>query len=473
MLARLAASVPPSVRTICEQLEAAGHQAVTVGGAVRDAILGRDAGDWDVATSATPQQVIALFRRTIPTGLQHGTVTVLTGASRRAADDEFAVEVTTFRGEGAYTDGRRPDEVHFGVPLEEDLARRDLVVNAIAYSPARGQIFDPFGGREDLRLRRLRAVGVPLERFLEDGLRVMRAIRFAAALEFSLDAATEEALTPALPSLAKVSKERITVELLKLLAARQPSLGLEVAVRRGVLELILPEVVRGVASRGRAMDELLRRVDAAEPEARLGALMFDVVGEAQAPKGKGRPSQLAERGAEGGAAQPTERGVEGTAGTVGGASGYDRAAQQTVDGVLRRLKMKTTDCARASQVAAAAAALDVRPPLEEIGVRRVLSSVGRGFAASAVEAWRADGVARPGGGGAALAEHGRTILARGDALAVAELAVAGADLMAELAMPPGAEIGKILRALLEQVLDEPAGNERARLLAAAAKLRAG
>ncbi len=466
---RLAASVPPSVRQICEQLEAAGHQAVTVGGAVRDALLGRAAGDWDVATSATPQQVIGLFRRTIPTGLQHGTVTVLTGASRASRGgpggsgdgpaDEFAVEVTTFRGEGAYTDGRRPDEVHFGVPLEEDLARRDLVVNAIAYSPARHQLIDPFGGREDLRLRRLRAVGVPLERFLEDGLRVMRAIRFAAVLEFSLDAATEEALEPALTSLAKVSKERITVELTKLLAARQPSLGLVIAARRGVLELVLPEVLGALAAHGRTTAELGARVDAAAPEARLGALLLDLGG---APGPRGSAPTGAKSGDKASKAGAPPR-------------GYDRLAQQNVDGILRRLKMKNSDSERASQVAAAGAALALMPAsaLDEEGVRRVLAAVGRAHAAAAVEAWRADGVARPGGGGAALAEHGASVISRGDALAVSELAVAGADLMAELGLPAGAELGKILRALLEQVLAEPAKNQRAALLEAAAALRAG
>lgn len=450
MLARLAAAVPPSVRQICERLEEAGHQAVTVGGAVRDAILGRAAGDWDVATSAKPEEVMALFRRTIPTGLQHGTVTVLTGAARSAVDEQ-AVEVTTFRGEGAYSDGRRPDAVHFGVPLEEDLARRDLVVNAIAYSPARGEIFDPFGGREDLRLGRLRAVGRPIERFTEDGLRVMRAVRFAAVLEFALDAETEAALEPALPSLAKVSRERVTVELHKLLGARKPSIGLAVAVRRGVLASILPEVTRGLARRGRSAEELCRRVDEAAREARLAALVCDVEA--------GEEAARAEAKAAAKSAPPL--------------AGYDRGVQREVDALLRKLKMKTADCAQASQAAAAAAALEVRPALDERGVRQVLAAVGRAFAATAVEVWRADGVARPTGGGAALAERGRAILERGEALAVSELAVAGADLMAELGMPAGAEVGKLLRALFEEVLVAPEQNQRAALLAAARRLRAG
>src|SRR5258706_1091544 len=133
----LAAAVPGNVRDVCARLTAAGHQAVTVGGAVRDALIGRTPGDWDVATSARPEAVLALFRHTIPTGLQHGTVTVVTG---RGADTH--VEVTTYRGEGAYTDARRPDHVVFGVPLVDDLARRDLVVNAIAYDPANDEIID-------------------------------------------------------------------------------------------------------------------------------------------------------------------------------------------------------------------------------------------------------------------------------------------------------------------------------------------
>ena len=215
----------------------AGYQAVAVGGAVRDVLLGHEPGDWDVATSAHPDEVLKLFRHTIPTGLQHGTVTIVTGRGV-----ESHVEVTTYRGEGAYTDARRPDSVVFGVPLQEDLARRDLTVNAIAYDVAGDAMFDPFGGLIDLEAKRLRAVGVAVDRFTEDGLRVMRAVRFAAQLEFTLEAATEAAIGPALPSLAKVSRERVSDELRKLLDAPRPSLGLVPAQRTGILETILPGV---------------------------------------------------------------------------------------------------------------------------------------------------------------------------------------------------------------------------------------
>jgi tRNA nucleotidyltransferase (CCA-adding enzyme) len=257
----LAAAVPSNVRDVCATLTSAGHQAVTVGGAVRDALIGRMPGDWDVATSAHPEHVQQLFRHTIPTGLQHGTITVVTGKGVATH-----VEVTTYRGEGAYTDARRPDHVVFGVPLVEDLARRDFVINAIAYDPANDEIIDPFGGIADLERNVLRAVGDPIARFTEDGLRVMRAVRFVAVLEVALDAATEAGIAPALPSLAKVSRERVSDELRKLLAARRPSLGLAIALRTGILTTILPaDVVPRLA---------IDRVDAAAPELRLAALMM-------------------------------------------------------------------------------------------------------------------------------------------------------------------------------------------------------
>ncbi|HWU89444.1 MAG TPA: hypothetical protein VN253_19420, partial [Kofleriaceae bacterium] len=285
-LARLDAAVPRHVREVCQVLARAGHQAVTVGGAVRDALIDREPGDWDVATSAPPDEVIARFPKTIPTGLQHGTVTVVTG---RGAESH--VEVTTFRGEGAYTDARRPDRVTFGVPLEDDLARRDLRVNAMAYDPAARRLIDPYGGRRDLEERMLRAVGPTgnvyedaVARFTEDGLRVMRAVRFAAALEFALDPDTERGIAPALPSLAKVSKERISEELRKILASREPSRALAPAVRAGIVDLILPELPSAWdawstalhGDRAGAVARWLARVDAAPPFARLGALVADL-----------------------------------------------------------------------------------------------------------------------------------------------------------------------------------------------------
>src|SRR5688500_5357446 len=157
---------------VCRRLAAAGHQAHVVGGCVRDVLLGRPAKDWDVATSALPDDVQKIFRRTVPTGIAHGTITVLVGKDH--------VEVTTYRGEGAYSDARRPDHVVFGVTLEEDLARRDFTVNALAWDPIGRAVHDPFGGRADVAARVLRAVGAASARFAEDGLRIVRAVRFVA-----------------------------------------------------------------------------------------------------------------------------------------------------------------------------------------------------------------------------------------------------------------------------------------------------
>lgn len=259
-LARLVAAVPANVIAVCDTIAASGFQAVAVGGAVRDVLRGVEPGDWDLATSASPDQILKLFRHTIPTGIQHGTVTIVTGRGI-----ESHVEVTTYRGEGTYTDARRPDSVVFGVPLRADLARRDLTVNAIAYDVAQQQIFDPFGGIEDLHGGVLRAVGTAVERFTEDGLRVMRAVRFAAQLGFALEPETEAGIRPALPSLAKVSRERVSDELRKLLAAPRPSLGLLIAQRTGILETILP---------GLALD--LEAPDRVDPSVRLAALFVPV-----------------------------------------------------------------------------------------------------------------------------------------------------------------------------------------------------
>ena len=434
-LARLDAAVPRNVRDVCDRLARAGHEAVAVGGAVRDALLGRSPGDWDVATSARPEEVLKLFPRTIPTGLQHGTVTVVTGKGA-----ESHVEVTTFRGEGAYTDARRPDHVTFGVPLVEDLARRDLRVNAMAYDPARRRLIDPFEGQRDIADRMLRAVGPTgnvyedaVARFSEDGLRVMRAVRFAATLEFALDPDTERGIEPALPSLAKVSRERVSDELRKILASREPSRALAPAERTGILRVILPELegawqiwatVRG--GRDRAVSHWLARVDAAAPPSRLGALLADL----------SPPDSSSSR--------------------------LDRATSKLAGDVLRRLKFSNDELAAASVAAGTGSACCV-PAWSDAQVRRLLADVTRPHAAAAVALWRADGAKD-------LAARAAAILDRGDPLAPGELAISGKDLMSALSMAPGPAVGRLLQALFDRVLDDPSLNTRDHLLAEAQRL---
>ena len=439
----LAAAVPPNVRAVCTTLAAAGHQAVTVGGAVRDAILGRAPGDWDVATSAHPEEVMALFKRTIPTGLQHGTVTIVTGRG-----EESHVEVTTFRGEGAYTDARRPDHVTFGVPLVEDLARRDLRVNAMAYDPATDQLIDPYAGRVDLAEAKLRAVGPTgivyddaVARFTEDGLRVMRAVRFAAVLEFELDPDTERGIVPALPSLAKVSKERISDEVHKLLATRQPSRGLGIAERTGIIAMILPALAAGLDAWGAAREGRaaavagwLARVDQAAhaaDDATLGEDQRAAVVLAALLVEVGDP-----------AFDPRRR---------------DGVVFEQVDAILRALKFSNQEALAAAQLASIVRAAEVSD-LTAPELRKLFAAVGREQATLASVLWRAH---RPGSPVIADAER---ILHERHPLSPKELAVTGKDLITALDQPPGPVIGRILAVLMSRVLEDPTLNTRERLL---------
>jgi tRNA nucleotidyltransferase (CCA-adding enzyme) len=439
-LERLRAAVPANVRAVCETLEGAGYQAVTVGGAVRDAILGRKPGDWDVATSAHPEQVMALFKHTVPTGLQHGTVTIVTG---RGQDSH--VEVTTFRGEGAYTDARRPDHVVFGVPLVEDLARRDLRVNAMAYDPAKDQLIDPFGGQRDIDDKLLRAVGPgdqstgnvyedAVGRFTEDGLRVMRAVRFAAQLEFALDPDTERGIVPALPSLAKVSKERISDELRKILATREPSRALAIAERTRILAQIAPELVEAFEAwdtagggRDRGLEAWLAGVDRTPVAARLGAMFAELAGpDPQTPRC------------------------------------LDRDAAKRAEAVLRRLKFSNDEIATASVIVGAISATLVTD-WTEADARHLLADITRGHAASVIAVWRARGAE-------SLARTVEAILSRGDALAISDLVLSGNELIDALQLTRGPLVGRLLRALLDRVLDDPTLNTRDKLVELARSL---
>lgn len=249
------ASLPPAVDQVLRTLQRAGYPTYMVGGSVRDLLRGVAPKDFDLATAARPEQVQACFRRVLPTGLQHGTVTVLLGGEQ--------VEVTTFRTEGVYLDGRRPSEVSFRDDVRDDLARRDFTINAMAYDPVTRTLVDPFGGRADLDARMVRCVGVPEERFGEDGLRVMRAVRIATVLDFNLDGPTEAAISGALPVFNRIAIERVTEELRKLMLSPHVSRGLLLLRRTGLTATILPGLWDG-----QAIDDAVARVPAVL-EARL------------------------------------------------------------------------------------------------------------------------------------------------------------------------------------------------------------
>jgi tRNA nucleotidyltransferase (CCA-adding enzyme) len=420
-IARLAKAVPAHVREVCSTITAAGFQAVTVGGAVRDALLGNVPADWDVATSARPEQVLLLFRHTIPTGLQHGTVTVVTGRG-----EQSHVEVTTFRGEGAYSDSRRPDNVVFGVPLVEDLARRDLTVNAIAYDPAKREIIDPFGGQQDLAEHRLRAVGTAVDRFTEDGLRVMRAVRFAAKLQFELDPETEAGIAPALPSLAKVARERVCDELLKMIDANEPSRGFSIARRTGIVKSILPDLDAAISDER----DWLAAVDRAQVEVRLAALLAPL-------RSTSTP-----------------------------ATNVDSTTQKRVLLILRELKFSNVDSELAAQLVAVAHCplpdtRDHEALRDPVAIRRLFRHIDRDKRHRVVPFW--DAIAP----NEDIVDIAVRALDAKPPLDVRDLAIAGKDLMAALEMKPGPAIGRILALLLDHVLEDPARNTRDALIARA------
>lgn len=439
-------AVPPDVLVLCERLRSRGRRAWIVGGCVRDLIAGRDANDWDIATDARPDELLRIFPRAIPTGIEHGTITVV--ASGRH------YEITTLRGEGTYSDGRRPDWVAFVDDIVADLARRDFTVNALAIDPMDGRLIDPFDGRGDLKRGVLRAVGDPRERFAEDGLRVLRAARFVATLELRLDPDTEAAIAPTLDTYRKVAEERIRDEWVKTMAARAPSRAFEVMQRTGILAVTCPELLEGVGleqNKWHAYDVWrhgLVCMDACVGDAvlRIAALLHDV--------GKPRTRAWSDK--------------------TGDFTFYDhdRIGAEIADPIAVRLRFSNEDRARIVSL--------VRNHLfhysdewTDAAVRRWIRRVGREHLEDLYALNDADVRAKgrdPGPDLAGLAElkaHVARVLAQGAALSTRDLRVNGHDLIRDLGLAPGPVIGKVLDALLEAVTNEPAINEREQLIARA------
>ena len=452
--AGLLARVPAPVLALCGQLTAAGHQAFLVGGAIRDLLLGREVHDFDIATSARPEEVTRVFgrRRTIPTGAAHGTVTVLLdkAAAEAAGLDHPGVEVTTFRGEGAYADGRRPDEVRFLDDIVEDLRRRDFTVNALALEPGSATLRDPFAGLADLAAGRLRAVGAAAERFGEDGLRVMRAVRLSAQLSFALEPDTEAAIPGALDVFRQVSAERVRDELLKLLAAPRPSVGLRLMHRTGMLAVVLPELCEGDGhpqNRFHAHDVLehsLLTVDetAGDPIVRLGALLHDVAKPRTAAPKEGAPGEFT-------------------------FYRHEYVGAPLADAIARRLRLSNRD--RERVVALVEHHMFwYSPDWSDGAVRRFMGRVGPDLLPDLFALREGDVRARGHGEDPAVevAELKQRIareLESQRALRVTDLCIGGADVIRLLGRPPGPIVGAVLRRLLERVLDEPGLNERALL----------
>ena len=398
----------PGAAALLTRLHAAGHAAYAVGGCVRDSLLGQTPHDWDLCTSATPEQVLELFGKAhcIPTGLQHGTVTVKHGGE--------LYEITTFRTEGAYSDGRHPDHVAFVPDVKEDLARRDFTINAMAYNAEEGLI-DPFGGQNDLAAGIVRAVGEPQRRFEEDALRILRLYRFAARFGFAIDPATGQAARALCRHLDCVSEERIAEELSRLLAAPAPGAYLEAEV----LAVIFPELDAA------ELPESRRILDALEPgmehvPVRLAALLCP----------------LGEAGA--------------------------RAA-------LKRLKCSNTLTGTVATLVREAAAGMPGAALT-LTARRFLS---RYDLATITDLTALCSARHPeqAEAFAALQQEAARLVETNACCRINQLAVNGRDLM-DAGVRPGPGLRRVLDALLEQVLTGQLPNEKAALLAAAAQIAA-
>jgi tRNA nucleotidyltransferase (CCA-adding enzyme) len=434
--------IPEPILELVRRLRESRREGYLVGGCVRDLLRGVRVSDWDIATSAKPEELLRIFPRAIPTGIKHGTVTVPTASG--------PCEITTFRVEWGYSDARRPDRVEFVSRIEEDLARRDFTVNAMAWDPAERREVDPFGGRADLRSKLLRAVGDPIERFREDGLRPVRAARFAATLEFAVEPATERALGEARDQVARVSPERVRDELMKMLGAPRPSRGFEVLRCAGLLPILLPELAACVAvpqNRYHAYDvyyHTLHTVDAApveKPMVRLAALFHDI----------GKPLTRVDRGND--EATFYNHQFEGT-----------RLAEQ----MMARLRFSGEAIERVTHLVKHHM-FDYRPEWTDSAVRRFVQKVGPDQIADLFDLRIADNI---GNGLKTGFPHyleelrGRIegVLASRQALTLSDLAVDGEDVMRELDIPPGPLVGRILDRLLEDVVEDPSLNERVRLL---------
>jgi putative nucleotidyltransferase with HDIG domain len=444
-------AIPPPVEELLATLWSAGHAAYVVGGSLRDALLGRPAADWDLATNARPERLVEIFPGALYEN-RFGTVSVRHG--------DRLYEITTFRVDHDYADYRRPERVEFGDRIEADLARRDFTVNAMAWgAPAPGPggaaapvpaLVDPFGGRADVERRLLRAVGEPAARFEEDALRMVRAVRLAATLEFAVEPATLAAIEGRADLVRHLSGERLGAELDKLLAAARPSIGLRLLASTGLLERVSPELAaqRGIAQNkveGEDLwDHTLRTVDAApaeRPIVRLAALVHDI----------GKPETAAD----------------------GHFYGHDKVGAERARALLERLHYPR---AVADRVVALVRLhmLGYQPSWSDTAVRRFIAKVGRDALEELFELGAADnfgsGRDRDGGGLGELRRRVSEQLAADIALDRGDLAIDGDDLMAELGLTPGPAIGRILDALLEQVMNDPALNDRPTLLLVARTL---
>ena len=434
--------LPEKVNYIINKIMEAGYEAYAVGGCVRDSLLGREPDDWDITTSAAPGEVKSLFKRTIDTGIAHGTVTVML--------DGEGFEVTTYRIDGAYEDSRHPKEVTFTASLAEDLRRRDFTINAMAYNEQAGLV-DIFEGQKDIDRRLIRCVGNPEERFGEDALRMMRAVRFSAQLGYDIEEKTREAIKGLAPELSRISAERIQTELVKLAVSRHPE-NLRTAYETGITAVILPEFDACMETAqnhphhcytvGEHILKSMQEVKA-EKELRLAMLLHDI----------GKPVTLSEDG-------------EG----IRHFYGHSGVSEKMACDILHRLKFDNHTIGIVTKLVKYHD-YDVEP--EERSVRRAILKTGEDVFPCLFDVKQADIRAQSGCMRREKEEKLEAVrqvywhvTAQNQCISLKTLAVSGKDLIEEAGMEPGRELGQALKKLLDIVIDDPSLNQKEILLKA-------
>lgn len=431
--------IPEKAAYIIEKLEQEGHEAYVVGGCVRDALLNREPEDWDITTSASPFQVKNIFRRTIDTGIQHGTVTVML--------EKEGFEVTTYRIDGEYEDGRHPNSVQFTSKLEEDLKRRDFTINAMAYNPRTG-IVDLFGGQEDLNNRIIRCVGKAEERFTEDALRILRAVRFSAQLGFKIEEKTQQAIQFLACHLDKVSQERIQVEITKLLISDHPE-RIKTAYELGITSIILPELdaVMSIPQRNQyhcytVGDHTIAMVQQIQSTKvlRWAALLHDL--------GKKKTHRIDENGQD-------------------HFYGHAQESALLAKKILRRLKFDNDTIDKVNRLITYHAYHLRR---DKKVIRRCMSQIGADLFEDLLEVMRADTMAKSQYQRQERLDDiieirtlSKEILADKECITLKQLAVNGQDLIQE-GVKPGKQLGEILNTMLDYVLNHPEENQKETLL---------
>jgi tRNA nucleotidyltransferase (CCA-adding enzyme) len=429
---------------VCRTIQSNNKEAYLVGGAVRDMLMGTTPGDFDIATSASTDQVMRWFSKVIPTGLKHGTVTVLIG--------EHKFEVTTFRGESMYSNGRHPDFVYPVHSIEEDLSRRDFSVNAIAFDPLTEKFIDPFGGAADILLRRIKAVGDPMQRFAEDGLRCLRACRFAATLGFRIEYETSNAIWKNREVYEKVAVERVVAEWKKAFKADKPSIAFWHMFYNGLLDITMPELRASFMCQQNkyhaydVLEHVMHVLDAAPKNelVQLAALFHDI-------------------------AKPACKGVHPVTGQATFYNHEEKGADMTKE-IMTRLKFSTDEIEKVSTLVRHH--LLPHDRLSNAALRRWVRKVGAENVDELLDLAQADldgkGPAEVQIPGNFVSEFRDRLKALGEVAPIvsktSQLAINGKDVMVALDIGPGPDVGKVLAELLEYVTEFPERNTRELLL---------